>query len=616
MQERKVEELFANPNTRYRIPIYQRHYIWTRNNWEDLWDDIRDLSEKSSTADTEHFAGVIVIHKGEETQEIVDGQQRLTTFQIILCVIRDICEEFGYRQIAEDVEDYMLNPTRKGDEEFKLLPRAERDKGAFQKLVDRKSTESSGAIYDAYTYFKEEAIGPYVAEIKKTKREKKVTHLFNVFLRNFYVDEIEVTPPRNAAKMFESINGRGRALAQFDHLRNNLFLRAGDADSHLYRQYWKHFNEEDDWASSDAVLKSFLKNFLLAKLGQDFNNEYSLFGLYQRKYLKVLRDDIERANPDELNKSLQEEFGPNFEREFAPDLVDAYLIVHVFKTLKRYSEVYKEIATCADPENPIWFYQFLEKEFKVTCWHPLILFLKSEHEELGMTETDLKLILRILESYIVRRMLCMNRKRLHKENWPDDLVKGLISFIRNQEDFCKTHLAEYLKKLTDAEKWPDDEQIKDPLGKSGSNKVNALLIRYILFKIDRGMVAPEYNELSLKNFTLQDFKLLSREHIMPVSWQTAEGWRLSNSGDEQKRDKRQEWLHSIGNLTLLNKKVDNERVRNHRFATKKKLYENYSRFKITSEVQQESVWDVEQIKNRGEKMHRRFCRVWPFPRRS
>ena len=98
MEDITVEQLFSDDGVKYRVPIYQRHYVWNRNNWVHLWDDIREKTEKKDVED--HFTGVIVIREEQETKVIVDGQQRLTTFQIILCVIRDICTEAGYDCIA------------------------------------------------------------------------------------------------------------------------------------------------------------------------------------------------------------------------------------------------------------------------------------------------------------------------------------------------------------------------------------------------------------------------------------------------------------------------------------------------------------------------------------
>ena len=616
MENITVEGLFSNVRIKYRIPIYQRHYIWSSNNWVHLWEDIGDMYEKihgenSDSEDvTSHFSGVIVIHEGRETRKIFDGQQRLTTFQIILCAIRDIFQDAGHNIPAGDVGKLILNNTGESeDERFKLLPRTASDKEAFQALVDRRVNESSSLIYKAYVYFRD-AIGNYVSG-----DEEKLKKLLRVFLEYFYVDEIQIESPRTAAKIFESINGRGQPLAQFDHLRNNLFLRAGGESDFLYRNYWKHFNEESDWREN-KVLKSFLENFLQAQLDTKFDSKSALFDLYKREYRKELRERLKLDSTDQasLENFLQEEVGPDFSSlDSELSLKDSFLIVHEFNMLKRYSTCYKELACYkkladCNPKNPIWFYQFLAKEFETTCWYPLILLLKSEQKELEISDADLESIFEILESYIVRRMLCYGRKWLLKENRPDLLVNELISKIRNQKDFCVNHLETYLKGLRGGTKWPDDTQVNTALHKAGEK--NAFLTRYIMFKIEWAIIDPEY-----KDRPLTSFDGLDREHIMPKGWQAAEGWKVGR-GSHQKIRERNRWLHSIGNLTLLNKKVNSKKAKSEAFRTKKEVYKKYSHYKITREVEEHNCWDVQQISERGKKMHKRFCNIWPFPKKA
>ena len=198
----------------------------------------------------------------------------------------------------------------------------------------------------------------------------------------------------------------------------------------LYRNHWKHFNEETNWRE-DEVLRSFLENFLQAKLGSDFDSKFSLFDLYHREYHKVLREKLKIDEIDETSLSafLQEEFGTTFDNEITPeDAEDVFFLVHEFQTLERYSHFYKEITDCdpedpcedplCDPEDPLWFYIFLKTKFEITCWHPLILLLKSEYEDLGISNDSLKSILRTFESYIVRRILCNGPRVFRGEKQP------------------------------------------------------------------------------------------------------------------------------------------------------------------------------------------------------
>lgn len=71
---------------KYVIPKYQREYTWSKENWDDLIDDVND-------SDLGHFIGsIICIYKGynsesQLTYEIIDGQQRLTTVSILYSAI-------------------------------------------------------------------------------------------------------------------------------------------------------------------------------------------------------------------------------------------------------------------------------------------------------------------------------------------------------------------------------------------------------------------------------------------------------------------------------------------------------------------------------------------------
>ncbi|MGL2765983.1 DUF262 domain-containing protein [Helicobacter pylori] len=77
----------------YQIPIYQRPYQWTEKNCEKLLDDLFEDYEKDSESD--YFCGSLVLVKSDlnsktETYDIVDGQQRLSTFILLTKVLADL----------------------------------------------------------------------------------------------------------------------------------------------------------------------------------------------------------------------------------------------------------------------------------------------------------------------------------------------------------------------------------------------------------------------------------------------------------------------------------------------------------------------------------------------
>ena len=83
--QQSVAELFLKP-AQYRVPPYQRGYSWGDRQIDDFWGDISTVGKSG------HFLGPMVLYRpngGGKTLEVIDGQQRLTTMQILLALVRD-----------------------------------------------------------------------------------------------------------------------------------------------------------------------------------------------------------------------------------------------------------------------------------------------------------------------------------------------------------------------------------------------------------------------------------------------------------------------------------------------------------------------------------------------
>ena len=598
MITQKVEALFSAEGLRYKVPRYQRHYVWDKRNWGHLWDDIEEKVEEVSKQQKDggegllpHFTGVIVIHTQNQVlgqgqvPEIVDGQQRLTTFQIIFCVIRDLSRAGGDMDTAKYAEGLILDGSS-GLRHSKLLLTTGVDQTAFHQLSVGNVAESSGLIREAYEYFKE-AIGDYAA------RGGDISHLLSVFLDLFTVVEILLDANDPGAKVFESINGRGLSLTQFDHLRNNVFLRAEEDRDLLYDTYWQHFNTEGYWLSNRAV-DPFLEDFLKAKLGKNFNKDgplehdnwdvdkvhfnkdrLSLFDLYQRDYCRELKTNM---------GDHEEERG---------------LVWREFEELQRYSRVYTDIIT-SDWGNHLWFYNYLRTNFENRKWHPFILALESEKDDIGISDEDLELTFHILESYIVRRMLCYGPAQAAPR--PEDFVLDLISqIIRGQNGFSVGNLVRHLGNHS----WPTDEAVKKSLSKAGTR--SGRIVRYILFKIEDRM-RSDRGDGAQPDFGTD----LTLEHVMPREWRRNQtGWPIPGGEGEYYRraDTRDRCLESIGNLTLLSPDL-NYQVGNRSFEVKKSLYNTHASLRITRELLRYDNWAVDDIDERERRFSALFFTIW------
>ena len=392
-EDRGIAELFGASNI-FKVPLYQRHYVWDNINWGHLWEDIEEKSDLRVNKESPkvHFTGAIVIQEiiSDTLFEIIDGQQRLTTFQIIYCAIRDICNDIG---TSTEVDTYIhlreftsINTNIK----CKLLPREGSDQNVFLSLVDRKheEVEDENLIWEAYIYFRDKII-EYVNVTDNSGsfdyNKGKLQHLYDSIVHDFKV--VEITANSDYAKIFKSINGTGRRLAQFDLLRNDLFLRArGTERDNLYRTYWCHFEENSDWRK-DEVLDAFLEDFLKVKLGEDFDKKLSLFDQYEL-YCKKLTKGLK---PSETDPKLSE--------------TDPKLVEYEFYDLNRYSNVYHDmyISDSGKIRSRIKFYdQFNDK---LTVVDDLKLFVLFITNEFGLSTHDLDRIFDLFEAYVMRGML-------------------------------------------------------------------------------------------------------------------------------------------------------------------------------------------------------------------
>ncbi|MPN05739.1 hypothetical protein SDC9_152992 [bioreactor metagenome] len=85
-----IQQIFGDSNALYQIPRYQRPYRWIDDQVEKLWDDLYEAFQEGTE---NYFLGSIILAADNIKSayyDVVDGQQRLTTLTILLCVIRDL----------------------------------------------------------------------------------------------------------------------------------------------------------------------------------------------------------------------------------------------------------------------------------------------------------------------------------------------------------------------------------------------------------------------------------------------------------------------------------------------------------------------------------------------
>ena len=605
-----------NIDRQYVIPLFQRHYVWEMaEQWYPLWEDIRKKADhrltESQRGEFSHFTGAIVIQQKQtnvdevQKYEIIDGQQRLTTFQIILCAVRDVANSHSFETTAAAAKRHILNqgvsPDDAHNERYKLIP-TEFDRASLIALADGRIDDSVERIRLTYNFFLHSIEG-YV-----DGNESNMRALLHAVLNDFGFVQILLDSGDEPERIFESLNARAKHLLDFDLLRNNLFLRARVEDDRdrLFREYWQHF-EHPYWEAKVArktLSELFFEHFIRAKLAEE--KITPLFNVYQ--------------------KNLPGTDGIEYE----------------FSELKKYSEVYQEMTDCS-PDSEIGQAMAFYRTFNITTLHPLFLFLINELEVSG---SDLSLVLHVLESYAMRRIVCSTSRTQSYTH----LACRLIKRLRELDFDIRTFINLLSDERANATRWPQDDEVFECL--TSYQNMTHREIRYVLYRIELKKRSEnrllEDNDLVLEN-------RLSLEHIMPERWRTT--WPLPVETDEhdepaydceetvlyetlfhyEYRENNPEWeteasedqladeshssalsvakgrikhLQEIGNLTLVTGTL-NSSLSNRPFAEKKvRLFQN-SLLVLNREIFEYESWDIPQIAERSADLYDCFRSIWP-----
>lgn len=232
----------------YIVPDYQREYVWTEKEVNQLLDDINDEIDETSK---EYFIGTVLVSPTEINNQfdVIDGQQRLTTLFLILVALKQLFEneQQGITISGLISTDYT---TMEGDSvtTLKLEPRYENGKELIEKIVEvssnplitRNAVNSSGiSTYGSL----ENILNAYdtIYEYLKTNYyEKDGLKKYWGYLANKVVFIQISTDISNALKIFETINERGIGLNPMDLLKNLLFTQVKEDEFKKLKDEWKN----------------------------------------------------------------------------------------------------------------------------------------------------------------------------------------------------------------------------------------------------------------------------------------------------------------------------------------------------------------------------------------
>jgi hypothetical protein len=601
-----IERVF-DPTERLEAPLFQRPYVWEQEeNWVPLWESIQSMAERRllKQARRPHFLGAVVLDQlttptGKvHARQIIDGQQRLSTLQVSLAAARDLSDAAGQTRykaafqrltlndipLSEDADEkFKVWPTNADREEFKAVMTAGNVTAVEEGRAGFKATDR--LISGAYLYFYR-AFNDWLGSSDGPDFVKRLDVLYSSLREDLHVVAIDLEADDDAQEIFETLNNLGTPLLTADLVKNYLFRRAAGegADTvKLNRQLWSTYDEgKSYWREPvrQGRLKRprvdlFLQHFLTLSLADEIVTT-QLFS-YFKDFVKCYAD------------------------KSAADLMA------VFRT---YSDVYRAFDSAPDGSREKLFFYRLEQLDTQTIY-PLLL--EVFHRLAGPQHVDEReKVMTDLESFFVRRSIC----RFTSKNY-NKLVVDLIKTLRAKHDFSSGAIRAYLLEQTaETSRWPDDAELSAHW-KSVEfyRRIKRSIVRMILESIDRGLQTSKSEPIEIKT-------KLTIEHLMPQEWErhwpivlNGEGGHVLNQAEaaaaaEAAKKRRNELIHTIGNLTLLTKEL-NPAVSNGPWDKKHKEIMRHGAIAMNRALQDSISWDETSIQNRTDEFFDVFIQIWP-----
>jgi len=605
---RSIIDLFDGKR-RYLIPLYQRQYSWKDEpQLRLLWEDVERAAARIETDRSTlvpHFMGAIVINQvktyGKQVQafEVIDGQQRLTTFQLLLAALRDVAAEHG-SHYAQEVQKYLLNDgvmENFEEERYKLWPSIT-DRRAFVHLIDPAADLSNvaglaagdelvGKKADAaYAAFRKRITHHVV--IDGEYREERLEVLFEALKEGLAVVSIELEGGDDPQTIFETLNSRGVALSPADLLRNFIFQRAkGQGQSggglnidKLYERHWLPLDRAfwSQPASRGRQTRTRLDWMLTDHLAMHIADIVSVEGLFG-DYRKWVLDKTPFGSVEDELESISTTAAVE-RRLFQPKDGD-----------------------------PVARFGRLADAFDVSTAMPLAIYLATEPS----VAARLGEAFATLESYILRRDICGHTTKNYNR-----FFVGLIGRLRSHDGDKVAELISYLSSRTaDTDRWPDDaEWRRSWLLREQYRSARQPRLRYIFEEIERAKHTSLSEDITIRS-------ALTVEHIMPQKWQA--NWPVQGANDVSDADldpqiarmvrARQSAINVLGNLTLITQAL-NSTVSNGPFSVKMPALKANTALALNRELHDFGHWDEDTIQERGSSLFETAQSIWASPRRA
>ncbi len=545
--EKNLVQVFSD-NYFFEIPLYQRPYAWTDEHVEELLDDLIDAMRRDS--DAPYFLGSIVLIKSDDNpkSEVVDGQQRLTTLTMLLCVLRDISSD-------NNLDDFIRQAGNefKGTEDRYRLSARRRDRSFFEENIQRMHSlegfvqldpvafsDSQRHMFENVGYLKRELL-----KLNDWERRKLATYV----AQKCFLVVVSASDGDSARRIFSVMNNRGLDLSPTDVLKAVVLDAITDSQSQdEYAVKWESIEEElgrDDFRDLFAHIRMiYRKDKLRGSLENEFQT-HVLSGLTSKKAIDFVDDELE-------------------------PYADAYEIV---------SRASYESTEDAEKVNALL--RHLNRLDNFDWIPPAIAYFRLRKGQTGRLLDFTRNLDRLAYGLFIRRANINERI---------DRYAQVISAIDNEDGLFEENSPLQLS--------PDEKtEILDRLDGDVYSQIR--LRTPLLLRLD-SVVAEEGASYQ--------HPIVSIEHVLPQNPQEDSQW-VNWFPDEEERKR---WTHRLANLVLLSRRKNSRASNYEFERKKSEYFQKHgtTTFALTTKVVDQSEWTPTILKCRQQELIGALKKHW------
>ena len=549
------------PKVQFIIPVYQRNYDWSIAECRELINDA--ISVEIENRGTHFIGSIVFIHEGiystNEVKElvIIDGQQRLTTINVLFVALYRFARENNLTNDAERIYYmYIVNQYVTQEQNKLKLKQTDINSQAFEAII--QGTESSFTRYsnviENYNYFR--------SCINLDNFETIQRGINRLIFVEISLERDKDDPQR----IFESLNSTGLALSQSDLIRNFILMDLEPKEQQrVFKQIWNPIEENArDLEKQKSMVSNFIRDFLTLK-NKKIPNQDKVYTEFKTQYASRKGEEYEQDLENIKSLSF------HYKKLINPSIVQD-------------KELRREIEYIA--------------KLEINVAYPFLLQVFEDHEN-GVIDRDTVIkVLRLIQSYTWRRFIVgLPTNALNK------IFMSLYSEVDVDDYYNSIALALVKKKASS--KFPTNEEVRVGLKDKNIYSTQAKNRNYF-FELLENFNNREYVDTSNPHITI--------EHIFPRN--PEETWRHELSQDDYLSFS-EKYLHTIGNLTLSG---NNGALGNFSFEKKKTMNVDngeqgylYSRLWLNDFLKTLESWNVSSFEARLEKIYNRFISIWEYP---